>query len=82
MARRDHSRAEKGQIFAVEWPEWHVDCTVPACRELAMLCATGEAMDIREAERKALRNAAAAGDAEGWRRKKGCGICPSHASEA
>jgi rubredoxin len=48
MPRRDIRRAKDGQVFCVEWPEWHVHC--PVCGRTALVASIGGCSSVREAE--------------------------------
>lgn len=65
MPRRNFQTAKKGQVYAVEWPEWHVDCAEPNC----------EAHALAEAEETSKKSR----DCEGWVKRKGLWYCPQHA---
>ena len=77
MARRTIIRTQRGHPFAVEWPEYHVDCHHEGCQKRAMLTATGEAMNWRVAE-KHVREHGFADGGEGWLKRWGCWYCPQH----
>jgi hypothetical protein len=72
MPRRSYHRASRGQVYASEWPEWHVDCAHPGCEAHALVAGLGEVTTIREAERRADE----LGD---WRKRRGLWYCPDHA---
>lgn len=76
MPRRDYQHAQPGQLYASEWPEWHVDCATSGCDEHECPAGLGEAMTLREAERMAHKNL------DGWVRRGGLWYCPKHAAEA
>lgn len=78
MPRRSWNRAARGQVFAVEWPEWFVECAV--CWERAFLVPTGEARTAREAEAK-LRRSETQDDTRGWRKVQGLWRCGQHEQE-
>ena len=77
MARRDITRTQRGRPFAVEWPEYHVDCHEPECPERACLTATGMAMNWRAAERY-VRDHGFEDGGEGWQKRWGFWYCPQH----
>ena len=77
MARRNITRTQRGHPFAVEWPEYHVDCHTPGCPERAMLTATGMAMNWRTAEQYVRKHWFADGG-EGWKKRRGYWYCPQH----
>lgn len=77
MPRRTHRQAKRGQLFASEWPEWHVNCAVEDCNETLLVSALGECMTLKEAE-KAIRSKQTEDDSKGWRYSKGLWYCPQH----
>jgi len=48
MTRRAWSKARPGQLFAIEWPEWHFDC--PGCGKQVHLVDAGMAYTLPQAE--------------------------------
>jgi len=76
MPRRQRKDVEPGQLYAVEWPEWHVQCRQKGCDETYLTAETGVAMTLREAER-VMRDRASK---DGWDYRKGFWYCPAHAS--
>ena len=73
--RRNYHTAKPGQVYASEWPEWHVDCASEGCREHTLVAGLGEAYTIAEAEKSARTNRECAG----WHKIKGLWYCPCHA---
>lgn len=45
MSRRTIQQCEKGELYAIEWPEWHVDCAHEDCEESVCVSGLGEAND-------------------------------------
>jgi hypothetical protein len=78
MARRSFEKAIPGQIYAIEWPEWHVDCGKPGCDTSTLVVGLGEALTLKEAE-KAIKNASNSW-LEGWRRVGDLWFCPAHSN--
>lgn len=76
MPRRSYKTARRGQCYAAEWPEWHVDCAAADCDAHALLAGCGEAFTIAEAEREARKDV----DMVGWRKRSGLWYCPKHAA--
>ncbi len=72
MPRRNYSTAKRGQVYASEWPEWHVDCAAEDCEEHALVAELGEAFTIAQAE-------AHKAELHGWEKRKGLWYCPRHA---
>ena len=77
MARRDITRTQRGHPFAVEWPEYHVDCRALECPERALMTATGVAMNWRKAEQYVREHGFEEGG-EGWLKRGGFWYCPQH----
>jgi hypothetical protein len=77
MPRRTYHNTRKGQLFASEWPEWHVDCAAEGCGEHLLVAALGEAMTAREAE-KCLKSRDTPDESKGWTRRGGLWYCPDH----
>lgn len=75
MPRRNYNQARPGQVYASEWPEWHVDCAEPGCEESVVVAGCGEAYTARAAEQQAAGNA----ECDGWRKRGGLWYCPRHA---
>lgn len=78
MGRRTYRTAKSGQVYASEWPEWHVDCAEPGCKAHVTIAALGEAFTIKEAEKEAKGNK----DCEGWKKIRGLWYCPAHTDHA
>jgi hypothetical protein len=76
MPRRNYQQARKGQVYAVEWPEWHVECAEEGCDSHALVAGVGECMTAAQAESEAIRGF---GDIKGWERRDGLWYCPQHA---
>jgi hypothetical protein len=76
MARRNYTKTEKGMLYCIEWPEWHVECAANGCEEQALVAALGMATNIREAERVANNNKEE--QLEGWKKRSGKWCCPNH----
>lgn len=77
MSRRNFHQAAKGQLYAVEWPEWHVECAASGCDETALVAETGRCSTLREATvRSHRRDCDALHD---WKNRKGFWYCPKHA---
>lgn len=72
MARRSRKNAERGQLYAAEWPEWHVDCAHEGCQEHQLAVDLGEAYTLREA------TALWREDTNGWTCRAGRWFCPAH----
>jgi hypothetical protein len=72
VSRRTHRQAQKGQPYAVEWPEWFVECGHPDCEASELLAGQGEAMNTAEAEARAKESA------PGWKKVRGLWYCPLH----
>jgi hypothetical protein len=77
MPRRTYHRSRPGELYASEWPEWHVDCAAEGCTANMVAAGLGECMTLREA-RKSLVSAA---PLEGWTIRRGLAYCPLHAAE-
>ena len=77
MPRRSCRQALPGQLYAIEWPEWHVDCAAQGCNESTTIAGLGEAMDLKEAEKMATT---ANRYLKGWTKIKGLWHCPKHAT--
>ena len=79
MARRSYQQAADGQVYAVEWPEWHVTCAAADCEVTCHVSACGECMTAREADARLKR-----GDVEDcavqgrWHKSHGLWYCPIH----
>lgn len=74
MARRSYATAKRGQPYAIEWPEWHVECACEGCEATALVAELGSAGNAVEAERKAAKSR----ELEGWKRVSGLWRCPEH----
>lgn len=72
MPRRTFRTALKGQVYAVEWPEWHADCAHPDCEEHTVIALLGEAHNIADAEGCATQTAPM------WSKFGGFWYCPKH----
>jgi hypothetical protein len=79
MPRRNYRTAKAGQLYAAEWPEWHVNCARGGCEAHALVAGIGEAYTAVEAEKLARSNDA--GELNGWKRIKGLWYCPDHVKE-
>ena len=77
MMRRNFIHAKPGQVFATEWPEWHVDCAFVGCWERVQIAELGQAMTIKEAEKEMKKMP----DCQGWRKINKFWYCPKHAEE-
>ena len=75
MPRRSWQRARQGQLFCIECPEWHVECSL--CGERRFLVPMGEAQTARAAEER-LKRGETEDDTTGWRKVKGLWQCPKH----
>lgn len=75
--RHDMSHVERGMPYAVEWPEYHVDCGYDGCDEHALLTHTGEVATRKAAERAVSERGFAEGG-EGWKKKQGRWYCSVH----
>lgn len=78
MPRRTWRHVKKGQLYAVEWPEWHVDCAVEDCDESLLVCPLGEQGTARDAE-SVMKRKETEDDSSGWKKVKGLWYCPVHA---
>ncbi len=76
MARRNFANAVQGQVYCIEWPEWHVECAHPHCGETVVVSPTGECDTLREAEKAANHNRS--GQLDGWKKERGLWYCPKH----
>jgi len=72
MPRRHFGKAREGQPYAIEWPEWMVECGDLSCNQEVLLGKLGQAHTIKEAEKLARDNA------PGWKKRKGFWYCPNH----
>ena len=79
--RKGWSQVRKGQPYAVEWPEYHVECGHPDCRDTGFMTATGEAFTRRDAE-NLVRERGKFADGEGWLKWHGLWYCPKHGKES
>lgn len=77
MARRSYSKAVPGQLYAVEWPEWHIEC--PLCDARAFIVPMGEASTLKQAESVMASNGGEEG--QGWVKRNGLWQCPKHTGE-
>jgi hypothetical protein len=75
MPRRSFSQAGKGQVYCVEWPEWHVECA--ECESVALIASIGECNTAREAEKLLAHNRIQDGST-GWKKRNGLWYCPDH----
>ena len=74
MARRNFNTAKKGQVYASEWPEWHIDCAHADCEEQETVAGLGEAYTIKEAEKSAEKHARKTN----WKKFGKLWFCPKH----
>ena len=80
MPRRSFHQARQGQVYAIDWPEWHVQCA--DCEEHCHISSIGECSTAREAERLLRENDVEDSSASGhWKKKNGLWYCPIHAKE-
>lgn len=77
MPRRSYNKAIKGQVFASEWPQWHIECAVDECEEMLLVAAQGEAFTTKEAEKK-LKEHDTEDESKDWTLYKGLWYCPNH----
>ena len=82
MPRRSIETAKPGQLYAVEWPEWHVHCAVRGCKETALVAPSGECITVDDAERRAKRDRDNTNlEIGGWKKIKGLWHCEHHAKD-
>ena len=82
MTRRSYSQADKGQVYCVECPEWHVECAAADCTIAALVANSGDANTAREAERLMVSGNIEDSGIEGkWTRRGGLWFCPDHNQE-
>jgi len=77
MARRDYAHASKGQLYCIEWPEWHIECAAEGCDESTLVAETGRCSSLREAEKHVSSGKSQIED--GWAKRGGLWYCPQHA---
>lgn len=75
--RSGWGQVKKGVPYAVEWPEYHVECAEADCSERAMLTPTGHAYS-RQAAENSVRERGFEDGGEGWLKKYGRWWCPAH----
>lgn len=73
--RRQHKDVIPGQVYCVDWPEWHVECATPGCDECDLLAPSGEAFTVKDAERQYKKNTE--NMVKKWRKKNGLWYCPT-----
>ena len=75
MPRRSWRHSEAGQLYCVEWPEWHVECAKCEVREL--ICPCGECDTLKVAEKEAKRRSKEPlDDFYGWKCIDSSWYCP------
>lgn len=77
MPRRNYQTAKKGQVYAIEWPEWHVECAHPKCHASSFVAGLGEAFTVAEADKEALTEP----EMKHWKKINGLWYCPIHAEQ-
>lgn len=75
--RRTYYKAAKGQIYATEWIEWHLDCADPLCEEHTLAAELGSYSHLSKAEKETREQL----NRRGWVKRKGLWYCPNHAKE-
>jgi hypothetical protein len=81
MPRRPFIKTPKGQLYAVEWPEWFAECTHPDCDQTLQIAELGTCMTLTEAK-QAGKKLLDTNQANGWVCKKGQWYCPCHKGES
>ena len=77
MARQQCNRTLKGKPFAVEWPEYFVECADENCSAEQIIAALGECFSRKDANKK-IKMRDTASDFTGWKQKKQLWYCPKH----
>jgi hypothetical protein len=72
---RTHRTADKGQVYASLWVEFHVDCAADGCDSHLLVAELGYVNDVGAAE-KLLRQHETGDDSEGWVCRKKRWYCP------
>ena len=75
MPRKQRKDTQKGKIFVVEWPEYHLNCAVEDCTESILVTLCGEAMTAKAAL-KNLKAGKTEDESEGWQCRDGLWYCP------
>lgn len=81
MPRRTYDKTPKGQLYAVEWPEWFAECGHPACDLTLQIAELGTCMTMAEAQKEG-KKLLDTGRASGWLCRKGQWLCPLHKETA
>lgn len=76
--RKGWGRVKQGIPYAVEWPEYHVDCAAEDCKERARLTTMGDAWSRQDAENQVRERGGFEDGGEGWLKKYGRWWCPTH----
>lgn len=84
MARRSYQQTPRGQPYAVEWPEWRLDCASERegewCTAQLLIAAAGECLTLRAAQTR-LNKRHTENAMDGWTQRNGKWYCPEHAEE-
>ena len=80
MPRRTWQRCANGKPYAVEWPEWHLDCGEENCNEHLLIAPSGEVLNARDAERR-MKMKKTEDLSDGWHKVNGLWYCQSHKIE-
>lgn len=80
MARKNSADTPKGKLYAIEWPEWHVECAHVDCDVSELAVGMGEAFTAKEARKVCKSNDCELPD--GWKERDGFWYCPKHNNKA
>lgn len=74
--RRTYLRARRGQVYCIEWPEWHVECA--KCGHSCHISACGEIETVAEADKRMHTGKVEDSTTSGlWMCKNGLWHCPN-----
>ena len=77
MPRRTYASTLRGKPYAVEWPEWFVECAERDCNSHLHISPVGECLTSKEAAQR-LRTGKVEDDSTGWKNRKGLWYCSQH----